>query len=324
MKAELVFNNLSIVSAQTREEARGWFNDLSKTIADLIDKDICAPVLHADIDLYEIDLGNDYGYQEWIFDTAVNRDRRLFMQQLTTRKPVQDHLKTLKTATDEFYLSEFKLKDSSQACSALGVALLNDGIAVSLPSLPQWQNHQVAIVQYLYDEVTLENPSQISHQVRHAAYPKHVDFVIQDWRQGLVQKIRHNQALIEQWEIIFPCLDSCSEFKRKILSCLQGETLKTALDRLWELNETCQQWQKDQSSEPCYSMYARPETVETMKRYAEVRVFTCPHQGQQHFVMHCNVSPKGYRLYWLVNKKLKRFTIGYIGPHLPTKKYPPQ
>ena len=69
-------------------------------------------------------------------------------------------------------------------------------------------------------------------------------------------------------------------------------------------------------------MYARPESAETMKKYAKYRVFTCPQQGQQHFMMHCNVSPEGYRLYWLVNRKLKRFTIGYIGTHLPTAKYP--
>jgi hypothetical protein len=322
MKAELVFNDLSVASAQTKEEARRWFKDMAEAIADLIDEDICERVLHANMDLYEIDLGNDYGYQEWILDNAVDRELRLLMQQLATKKPVQAHLKTLQTATDEFCRSEFKLKASPhQMCNALGVALLSDGIAVSLPSSSPWQCHQVAIVQYLYDDETLDNFSQISHQVRHVSSSEHIDFVIQNWRHSLVKKITRHQLLIEQWDTIFPYLDRCLEFEREILSRLQGETLKTALDRLWGLNVTCQQWQKDQSKEPCYPMYVRPESVETMKRYAKDREFTCPHQGQQHFVMHCNLSPEGYRLYWLVNKELKRFTIGYIGPHLPTKKY---
>ena len=325
MKAELVFNDLSVTSAQTKEEVRCWFKDMAEAIADLIKEDICERVLHANIDLYEIDLFSYYGYQAWIFDNAVDRELRLFMQHLTTKKPVQAHLKTLKTATDEFSRSEFKLEAfPDQMCNALGVALLSDGIAVSLPSSSSWQCYQVAIIQYLYDDATLDNPSQISHQVRHVSSSEHIDFVIQNWRHSLVKKINRNQLLIEQWKTIFPYLDRCLEFERKVLSYLQGETLKTALGRLCELNRACQQWQNQESNEPYYPMNARPETVETMKRYAEYRLFTCPHQGQQHFVMHCNVLPKGYRLYWLVNEKLKRFTIGYIGPHLPTAKYPAQ
>ncbi len=319
MKAELVFNDLSIREAPSKQEAGVWFTDMMEAVADLIDEDVCLPSLHANLDLFDIDLMPDeYGFQEWVDDTQTDFELRQLAWTLNTQRPVQKGLAD--TGEDQFFRSEFKLDDKTD-CNALGAALLYDGIAVSLPSDETWQHANVLIFQRLYDEA-LDNPREISHQVRHASSPQHVDDVIRNWRHGLSQKITNAQQLLAQWDDAFPYLDKCTEYEQKTLPKLVGETLRTALDRLWQLDDACHHWDTKKNPEPPYPMNARPEHPETMKRFGECRIATCPHQGQQQFEMHCDVQPKGYRIYWLENPNMKRLTIGHIGPHLPTKKYP--
>ncbi len=322
MEAELVFNDLSITTAPTTEVARAWFTDMMEAVADLINeeingKPICKKAIKTDKEFYDIDLTEDYGYQEWLEDPHVDREIQALARQIDHKSPVYQDLKTDIKAYDDFLGSEFVLKETAETeVTALGVALIRDGIAVSLPSEPRWRLPKIKIVQQLYDDET-EQPHKINHQVRQVSHPDHVDFAIRDWQHSLSQKIKSVSELIKQWEIVFSHLDKCEESEKKILPHLQDKkTLKSVLHRLWQLDEVCHNWEK----EPVYPMNGRPESRQTMKvkKLAEMRKATCPHQGEQYFMMHCEIEPKGYRLYWLINQDDYRMTIGYIGPHLET------
>lgn len=326
MEAELVFNALSITTAPTKEVARTWLTDMMEAVADLIDKEIngkqiCKRAIKSDKDFYEIDLTEDYGYQEWLEDFLVDRELQVLALQIEHRCPVHQDLKT--DAYDDFLGSEFVLKEIPETeVTALGVALLHDGIAVSLPSKPRWCQSKIEIVQQLYDDES-EQPHQINHRVRQVSHPDHVDFAIRDWQHSLSQKIKSVSEFIEQWKIVFSHLDRCEEYEKKMLPHLQDKkTLKSVLHRLWQLDNVCHNWE----TEPVYPMNARPESRQTMKvkKLAQMRQATCPHQGEQDFIMHCEIEPKGYRLYWLINQDCYRMTIGYIGPHLETATFKAQ
>jgi hypothetical protein len=321
MRAALIFNDLSIQAAATRNQAQHWFSEVILIIADLIDEEVCEKTLHSKISLYEIDLiENNYGFQEWLEDTRI-LDRELYelALQLSIQSPAYSCLKSQQELNDEYFRSEFILKSTDTKCEALGVALLSDGIAISLPSCEEWLLDSIYIEQLLYDETdeTLDCPNRSFHQVRHASQANHVDNVVQHWRHELLNQINNNQKLLDYWNNVFPNLD---QSKENSLHELQGETLASAVNRLWQLNNTCCEWKSKSENEPAYPMKARPESTSTMKQkyLADMRLSTCPHQGQKHFVMHCDIQPTGFRLYWLENQQQKRFTIGYIGPHLPT------
>jgi hypothetical protein len=323
MKAKLVFNDLSITPAKTESEAREWFTEMITAVADLIKKGICTTEINSNINLDDFLLTDDYGFIEWRYDDKVNRDTRLLASQLLTRKPVQASLQVFEKAFDDFKSSEFKLKEYSHIESiALGVALLHDGIAVSLPSKPLWCQSHIEIIQRLYDE-NLENPDETFFRIRQVSRPNHVDIVIRDWRRSLSQHIKSATELVVQWTSAFPNLDMCEEYEQKMLPHLHGTTLKSVLDKLWKLDETCELWKETKQEPTYYSMSANPESPGTMniKELADMRLSSCPYQGLQHFKMHCRIQPRGFRLYWLVNSELYRITICYIGPHLPTKKY---
>ncbi|WP_156829732.1 hypothetical protein [Methylovulum miyakonense] len=323
MRATLIFNDLSIQAAPTRNQAQYWLSEMITTIADLIDEEICEKTLHSKINLYEIDLiENDYGFQEWLEDTRIlNRELYEFALQLSIQSPAYACLKSQQDINDEYFRSEFNLKCTDTKCEALGIALLSDGIAISLPSCEEWLVDSVYIEQFLYDETdeNLDFPTRSLHQVRHASQANHVDNVILHWRHELLNQINNSQKLLNYWISVFPNLD---QSKENSLHELQSETLASAVNRLWQLNNTCFEWKLKNENEPAYPMKARPESTATMqqKNLADMRLSTCPRQGQKHFVMHCNIQPKGFRLYWLENQQQKRITIGYIGPHLPTAK----
>jgi len=324
MQAPLIFNELSIKAAATQDQAKAWFSDMIQVIVELFNERVCERTLHSKMDLYAIDLiENEYGFQEWLDEArATDRDLYLFALQLSTNSPVFELLKTQQALNDEYFRSEFVLKNSDIKCEALGVALLSDGIAVSLPSCKDWVDDVVYIEQFLYDETDgeLEQPCHIIHQVRHASQVGHTDSFIRHWRYGLLAQIKNSQTLLAYWPDVFPNLDRCEE---DWLQALQGETLESTLRRLEQLDNVCKEWQSKKETHPVYPMKARPESKETMRQteLAEKRLSTCPVLGRQHFVMHCDIQPKGFRLYWLENQQQKRMTIGYIGPHLPTIRF---
>jgi len=87
MEAELVFNDLSITTAPTIEVARAWLTDMMEAVADLIDeeingKHICKRTIRTDKYFYDIDLTEDYGYQEWLEDALVDREIQALARQL--------------------------------------------------------------------------------------------------------------------------------------------------------------------------------------------------------------------------------------------------
>jgi len=334
MEAELVFNDLSITTAPSEEVARQWLTDMMGTIADLIDeeingKSICKRMIRTNRDFYEIDLTEDYGYIEWSEDTQVPRELRNLAQYLDARSPVEQDLKNKTKVYDEFLGSEFVLKQAPEKDAiALGVTLLHDGIAVSLPSEPRWCQPKIEIVQKLYEE-NRKKPHQINHQVRQISHPDQVDCAIRNWQQGLSQKIKEVHELVEQWEMVFSHLDWCQEYEQKMLPYLENKkTLESVLQRLWQLDEACHHWNSQKDSTPSYPMNVRPESGQTKKnqRLKKMRQAHCPHHREklQLFEWHCNIDPKGYRLYWLVNKNLCRITICYIGPHLETSRFKSQ
>lgn len=327
MKAELVFNDLSLLEADSTETARGWFTDAFSAVAELIAQNICNPVLNAEQDLYSILLTDDYGFIEWLDELDYQDDLRLLAQQITTKTPVHEHLKVIDENIDDFCRSEFFIKAiPEQICNALGVALICDGISLSFPSQPQWyQSAFIEIVQVLYG-TELEVEKTLSHRVRSVSKVEHVNFVVRDWRRSVSEKIDNTDELLKCWKAAFPYLDLCCEYENKFLPVLAGETLKSVRKRLKELDNDCHRWAVEETAEISYSMRARPDSTGTMKNseLANMRLATCPNNGKQHFVMHCDIQPKGYRLYWFEDKAKKRLTIGYAGSHLKTLQFKAQ
>lgn len=326
MKAELVLNDLSVIEADSNDIARDWFTETLGAVAELINENICKPLLHSQTKLTDILLTDDYGFDEWLEELDYHDDLRLLAQKLDTDTPVNKFLNTIEKENDDFCRSEFHLKtEPNSLCNALGVALISDGISLSFPSQPQWCLPFIDVEQVLYDE-ELKPEQTVYHRVRSVSKIEHVDFVIRDWRRSIGEQSHNADDLLSRWKTAFPYLDYCNEYSNKFLPYLTGETFKSVCRRLRELDDSCHIWVVEEKTEIFYSMRARPESSSTMKKkeWANMRLATCPNNGKQHFIMHCNIQPKGYRLYWFEDKTRKRLTIGYAGAHLETTQHKAQ
>lgn len=323
MKAELVFNDRSVCEAPSRGIASQWLSEMVSTLADLIDTGICTPKIHTNRDLYEIDLiPDEYGFQEWVVDKSTDPDLRQLAWMLSTQSPVHQGLLESVLDTDEFERSDFRTADDLD-CIALGVALAWDGIAISLPSHDDWRLSEIPISQHLYD-ADLTKFSVVLHRVRQASRPEHVDPVVESWRRSARAGIASANELVDNWDILFPNLDLCEEYRHKTLPALQDRVvLRSVVERLIELNIACNHWS---GPTPEYGFRARPESPETMAndQRKRQRLATCPRLGEHYFVMHCNIQPSGYRLYWLENARDRRLCVGYTGPHLETARHKAQ
>lgn len=320
MSAELVFNDRSVATAPSRPAAAGWFTDMMQTVADLIDEGLCEPVIHSNLDLYTVDLiADDYGFQEWVDDQTQDRELRQLGWTLSVQSPVGKGLLAAREDNDEFERSEY-LTDDDRGCLALGVALAWDGIAISLPSEDLWRQPGVAIRQHLYD-ADLDSYAVIRHRVRNASLPAHVAGVSEDWRRCASAGLTRADELIANWATLFPNLDRCEEYAHKTLPALNDRVVLRALvGRLLGLDRACKVWTGTAPEYPCR---ARPESPQTMARdeLKRQRRATCPRRGEDYFVMHCNIQPPGYRVYWLENTEDHRLCIGYVGPHLETVRH---
>lgn len=328
MQAELVFNDRSVAQAVTPATAQGWFTDMMQAVADLIATELAAPVLHSNLDLYAIDLiQGHYGFQEWVAEEQTDSDLRRLAWELTTRTPVNRELLASARQTDDFERSDYLLEDNS-VCTALGVALAWDGIAVSLPSEQRWRTTAIAVRQHLFEPDLDPNHYQVvHHQVPHVSQPAHVDPVETHWRQAAGRRIASTEALVTHWSSLFPRLDLCLEHQHTTLTHLGDPNVRASLiERLMALDTACAAWQNSPSGQPTYGFRARPESRATMAadKRAQQRRATCPQRGAQEFVMHADLQPKGYRLYWFENTTDRRICIGYVGPHLETVKHKAQ
>jgi hypothetical protein len=324
IKAELVFNDLSVIPADSINTARDWFTEMLGAVAELIHEEVCKPVLHAKQDLHEISLINNYGFIDWI-EEDYQDDLRLLALQLTTQTPAHDFLKVIEAENDDFCRSEFHLKtEPNSLCNALGVALISDGISLSFPSQPQWCLPFIDVEQVLYDE-KLDPEQTVYHRVRSVSKIEHVDSVVRDWRRSIGEQSHNADDLLSRWKTAFPYLDLCND-SNKFLPYLKGETLKSVCRRLRDLDDSCHIWKVEESTDISYLMDAHGEGKTTMsnKKLANMRLATCPNNGEQYFIMHCKIQPQGYRLYWFEDKERKRLTIGYAGTHLETTKYKAQ
>lgn len=255
MRPELVFNELSVLQAPCESVAAQWLTSTMQTVADLIAEDVCKTEIHADLNLWELDLIPDaYGFQEWVDDPTTDQDLRILAWQLTTMSPARKGFYDQTQDTDAFNRSEFFF--DQQRCDALGVALGWDGIGLSLPSAECWCVTEVAIQQHLYDE-DLTAFRVIHHRARHASMPGHVDHVIDHWRRAAIDKVSSTAQLLDNWSLLFPRLDLCVEHEHKTMPCLANwVTLDSVLGRLYSLNQICERWALGESDVPEYDFRA--------------------------------------------------------------------
>lgn len=168
MSLEMILNECSIVHAENIPTAQAWMMQLIDTIRSA--KKLGISILRTKTDLNTAQIAPDYSIAQWRNDHNVDREVQRFFRSLQTKSPFIDEL-TESDLQEQNSSSEFFHNGSSVL--GLGIAHLLDGLAISLPSSPQWEMAHIHIQRDFLDLETAEINSE-AIEIHHASHPNHL------------------------------------------------------------------------------------------------------------------------------------------------------
>jgi len=268
--------------------------------------------------LWGAELATAYTVRDWW--TSADRDRKTLLSRIANKTDFPEELGA--ALKDRFYLSEFFLEGVASRDRAdargLGAAFLLDGIAVSLPSEDQWKDIWIPLVHVWLAEGGSEGKGEVkalnlsgcdqAEQVRDSLL-----------RKGQRDLVSAPTALTARKHACFPHLRFGLDVDDHIARLATG-MLAAVIHKLIILDDASRKWRRNAERTSPTLPGCRPETDPTMQKYGDLRVFLDAEGVRRTYALHCAAGP--YRIHLRVVNEPRGLEIGYVGKHLPTKKYP--
>ncbi len=317
MSVELVLNELSHQTyAPNIYTAREWMTTFRETIQAAVQIGT-KQILRTGQIFYQIKLTRDYTIAQWLNDSGVDRDERLYIKTLTTKYPYLENFAPIEGVTPVELMDVYY---NDQRAEGFRYAYWMDALAISFLSNSQWDRAIIEglVLQYMEpesDEITEEMIC-----IPHASKPEHVD-THREWISHRVQDSIHDGTDI--WyrrEELFPALIFCESVRQQLRQIHSSHPLlRQVKERLQELQRYCDHWDSG-PFDPSQSLIKgrpRTESQATLQQYGNFRTFLCPDGHRRIFTWHISLNPGSWRLYFFPLESTRKIIIGYIGPHLP-------
>lgn len=309
MDLEMVLNELSLRSpADDISTARTWMSDLLSTIS-LAASFGVKKVIHVDRNLFDVALAPDYPIARWFNDSQIDRDTRLFFKTLATKLSYIPDL-------PEFWYGEDQAR-------GLGFAFQYEHLALSLRSEKFWYPGRIEL-EVRYPELD-ENDQIVTERVE-AIHASSSDHVLEhaDWiKKRIKTEIHEGSDLWNRREELFANLQFCESVEAQLKDLKFGNWLLHLVERkLFELEDFCEQWQARADAFDVQRIPGKggSESEATLTEYGQHRTFRCPDGEYRVFSFHIRIT-RNWRVYYFPIGEKQQIFIGYIGEHLPTKKY---
>lgn len=135
--------------------------------------------------------------------------------------------------------------------------------------------------------------------------------------KSIVEQYDSISEIWEKREEIFPNLIFCGDTQKQLEGFgINDKELRTIFEKLNSLDSYLSS--NDQLNFDDLNFQISPESSSTMQQYGNLRQFRLPNGTTEIFTLHIKLP--NLRIHIFPNNKGKCF-IGYIGKHLPTKKF---
>ena len=269
--------------------------------------------------LFDMAISPGYTVSDWLRDG--DRDLRKVFYKITTKIGLGEHVDA--AVKDRFYTSEFLVEaGESQSreieARGLGLAYLLDGVAVSLASEERWRRCVVIISHQWLDEEEQEHSDEVEvvNVSKRSNVEAAADRLYQQWQSAMSGQ-RSAVSRCRSVAGVFPHLalgkDVESQFQK-----LATDVQRVILRKFIEFDGAVREWRRVDAPFPKLPG-VRPDGKATMDRYGENR--THRDRCGEEAVYNRHVSAGRCRIHFRVESGRKVVEVGYVGKHLPTKKY---
>ena len=320
---EWVLNHSSIAPAD-RHDAIAWLRDLTGAMSQLYLAKVAGHSLRSFVLFSDLKCsdGSSVPDPAIAFFGARMFEEARWWQRIQTKYPA------------DIGLHE-DIKDRLRTCEATGCQPITmspidgaplllcafiDGVALSFPSDQLWRRDELTIH---YDELDDDGRiQQRSDRVDNLGDASHVPSIL----KRHLDEVRDVSSFTELWQNrndAYPDLLFGQDFGA-YLKRINGGLLRKVVRTLGVLNDCSNRWKRMTSDPPPdpwrYIVRSESPSVEDDPSLREERRFKTHDGNSELFMLHTNIT-KGDRLHLRIVASERLVEIGYIGPHLPTKKY---
>ncbi|KPL90308.1 hypothetical protein SE18_06725 [Herpetosiphon geysericola] len=196
------------------------------------------------------------------------------------------------------------------------MAVILDGIAISLASHSDWDNNQLTIEEFFLDDSG--ELSEKHHDVLHHSNPKHIQ-----QNKPLIEEInkrsvRDGRDAYERRSELFPDLEWTETALDALKQLEANDQHWTHIKRhLFQFQAYAASWQTGAFNKNALNLVCSPESEATINLYAKERTYKCADDEYRLFTWHSKLYD-AIRIHFFPDGARHKIIIGYIGKHLPT------
>lgn len=315
------FNELStkleLSEIRSQTQAREVINNFVIALKKIKEQECIEGILiNTDIYFSKIISESEYGLREWLNDTSVDKEHKRFLKSYLGRSvSIFDDY----ALCGEFYVYKNESEYKGNGCT---YAFEHEKYVISIETSSLWKKN---IIKGKYIDIDREGEIVEIKDVINNLY----DITsISDLGHKLIEKVYANISsgydLWDQKEKLFPNLIFCDNVKAQLYNDPERYHIIAIMNKLKNLQDYFSKNIKYYDPQKL-GMNARTEsdTVKKDRELRKYRMFRLPNGREEYFYDHIGFSGKysGGRIYFLPCVSENKCYIGYIGKHLPTKKF---
>lgn len=307
----MVFNEISLKQQDSKLPITEQFSGFLK---------ICQELKHRnnDNDFYYSDelmtekIVDGYTVYDWLKDQSVPQKDKQFFRTLIQR----GH----RIETGDLLESELLVKLENEVSASAKGALMAfewDSYVVSFLSSELWKK------EWMEGKYISINAEDEVVRVRNCGILNHVDQIVANERRQQALIISSGSELWEKREQLYPHLLFCESVKRQLEEARVSIQIQTIMKRIQILEDYFVTYEgKFDKNKVGFGCRTESESVKKDKELNEYRKFVTPFGKEEYFYWHINF-PGNYpgRIHFLPDPEHKVGIVGYIGKHLPTKRF---